>query len=113
TTEMASRANVPRQIDKGLVALAACVLRAAVVRRFLRNGDIMRMALPNPRRCNLNKARFGAQLFDGLRAAIAHAGPQPTHELIHKTAEWSFKWHPSLDSFGDKLARNTFAALAI
>src|SRR5580693_6900236 len=71
----------------------------------------MRMALPNPRRSDLDEPRFGAQFFDGLRPAIAHARPQPTDELVNEAAERSLEGNPALDAFGHEFARGTFGPL--
>jgi len=58
----------------------------AVVWRFLRNGDVMWMALPNTGRRDLDEAGVAAEIFDRRRTAISHPGSQASHELID---EWS------------------------
>src|SRR5215207_9547717 len=47
-----------------------------VIRRFLRNENVMRMALLHRGRAYLNEARPCPQLFQRFRPAIAHAGSQ-------------------------------------
>src|SRR5690348_9617948 len=55
-----------------------------VVRRFLRNGDVMRMALPHTGRRDLYKSRLRAQLLNGSGARVSHAGPEAANHLIQE-----------------------------
>src|SRR3954447_23476451 len=59
-----------------LAAVRASVVAArAVVGRFLRNDDVMRMTLLHRRAAHHDEAAAGAQVLDIPAAAIAHAGP--------------------------------------
>src|SRR4029078_2054887 len=82
----------------------------AVVRRFLRDCDVMRMTLPNARRRDLYELRFRSQFFDRLCAAVAHPGPQSTDELIDVTAERPLEGNAPFDSSRHQLARASFGA---
>lgn len=62
----------PPWLARPLGLVACCVLRA-VIGRFLRNGDVMRMALPDTGGRNLDKPSFGAELIDIPSATVSHA----------------------------------------
>lgn len=44
-----------------------------IVRRFLSDRNVMRMVLPNRRRCDLDKLRLRAEFLDRLCSDIAHS----------------------------------------
>lgn len=56
-------------------AIASLMDLRAVVWRFLRNGNVMWMVLPNRRRRYLDESCYGPELRDGFGAAIAHSSP--------------------------------------
>ena len=89
-------------------ASSRVVIRAGefggVIRCFLRDRNVMWMALPNAGRGDLDESRFRAQFFDRLRAAVAHAGPQSADQLIHKRLKWSLERNAAFDPFGHELA---------
>src|SRR5438105_1488618 len=64
-----------------LAVVRRSVIRGSVIRRFLRDKDVMRMTLLHRRGAHLNEAGAGAQILDGPRAAVPHAGPQTPHQL--------------------------------
>src|ERR1700732_2789767 len=71
-----------------LSAVRADVFRAgAVVGRFLRNADVMRMTLLNGGRAHEDKAGPRAQLLNVPGAAIAHSRPQAAHQLIDERGQ--------------------------
>src|SRR5262245_60069075 len=66
----------------------------AAVGRFLRNGDVMRMALLHRRRAHQDEAAAGAQFLDVPGPAVSHAGPQSPHQLIHEWRQRSLVGNP-------------------
>src|SRR5262249_32008113 len=80
------------------------VLRpGAVVGRFLRNGDVMRMALLNRRAAHLDEASPRPQLLDVPGAAVPHAGPQTAHQLVNERPERPLVGHAALHAFRHEL----------
>src|SRR5436309_3267818 len=75
-----------------LVVFTAALRRAArrIVRSFLRNENVMRMALLHRSRTHENELRLRAQLFYVPCSAITHARPQPADELIHERRQVPF-----------------------
>lgn len=57
-----------------LIAVRSRVVRGAVVRRFLRNCDIMRVALLHTRCGYLNEPGSRSELFQGSTTAVPHSG---------------------------------------
>src|SRR5437868_12219222 len=86
-----------------LIAIRTAVVRRRIIRSFLRNEDVMRMALLDRRRAHLNEPRARPQLFNRPGPAVTHAGPQSSDHLLHKRSEGSFVRHPPLDSLGHEL----------
>ena len=56
----------------------------AVVGCFLRNCNVMGVAFSHTRCGDLDESRFRPQFFDRSGAAISHACPKPSDELIHE-----------------------------
>src|SRR5262249_4790156 len=71
-----------------------------VIRRFLRNSDVMGMTLLHRRRTHHDEAAARAQFLDVPCTAVTHAGPQSTHELVDERRQRPLVGHPSLDAFG-------------
>jgi len=71
-----------------------------IVGRFLRNSDVMRVALPHTGSGDLDESRIRAQLLDRSRSAIPHTRSQSAHKLIDERSQRSFERHPAFDSFG-------------
>src|SRR5262249_25516118 len=81
-------------------------LRArAVVRRFLRNGDVMRMALLHGRGAHHDESAARPQLLDVPCPTVPHSGPQPADELVDKWREWSLVRNAPLDPLRHQLVR--------
>src|SRR5437870_3107893 len=71
-----------------LAAIRGSVLRPrAVVRRFLRNRDVMRMALLYRGRAHRDEASAGPQFLNVPGAAVAHPGPQAPHHLVDERGQ--------------------------
>src|SRR5262245_24873195 len=75
----------------------------AVVWRFLRNGNVMRMALLHRRPAHLDKASARPQLLNVPSAAIAHARSQPAHELIDERPQRPLVRHAPFHAFRHEL----------
>src|SRR5216684_497373 len=102
------------QTKRALVSFCARLVGAArgVVRRFLRNENVMGMALPHRSPAHENEPGLGAQLFNIPRSAITHAGPQTAHQLIDERRQVALVRHPAFNPFGHELA-GLVARLAI
>lgn len=76
-TETASNtATWPQRLRVGQISFHR------IVRRFLRDGNIMRMVLPHRRSRDPQESAFCPQLLDGLDTEIPHPGPQATNQLV-------------------------------
>src|SRR5262245_56026346 len=64
----------------------------------------MGMALLHRRGADEDEARAGAQLLDVPGPTVAHAGPQPAHQLVDVRPQRPLVGHPSFDSFRDQLS---------
>ena len=73
----------------------------AIIWRFLRNGDVMRMTLPYTRRRNLDKSRFASELFDRMCAAVSHPRSHTADELVNECTEGTFERNAAFDSLGN------------
>src|SRR5262245_32504501 len=94
-----------RHAARRLYAVVAAVLGPrTVVGGFLRNGDVMGMALLYRGRADEDEARAGAQLLDVACPTVAHAGPQPAHELVDERRQRSLVGHASFDTLRHQLA---------
>ena len=76
-----------------------------IVRGFLRNLDIMRMAFVEARVGDAAELRLGMQLLDVGAAGVAHAGTQTAHQLVNGVGKRSLVRHAALDAFRNKLLR--------
>src|SRR5262245_36555979 len=87
-----------------LNAIRVSVLRTRrVIRRFLRNVDVMRMVLLHRRPAYLDEAGARPQLLHGLCPAVTHPGPQAADELVDELGQRALVWHAALDSFRHQL----------
>src|SRR5688572_24047963 len=68
----------------------------------------MRMTFSDTGCRDLDEFGFRTQLIDGTRAAIAHAGPQTTYQLVHEIAERTLVGNPSLDPFRHQFSSSSF-----
>src|SRR5262245_8522790 len=75
-----------------------------IVRRFLRDENVMRVTLLHRRAGDREEPALGPQLFDRPRAAVAHAGLEAAHELIDKRRQMPLVRHSAFDSLGHELA---------
>ena len=57
-----------------------------VVRCFLGNLDVMRMAFQQAGICNLYKLCLFVEPFNGLAAAVAHTGANTAHQLEYRVS---------------------------
>src|SRR2546421_6055240 len=85
----------------------------AVIRRFLRNVNIVRMALGHARGRNSAEAGLASQCFNIRSAAIAHARAKAADHLIDKIAQRSAIRHAAFDAFGNQLLGFRHRALAV
>src|SRR5207249_221368 len=92
-----SRAETLQPVRTGRV-------RGAVVRRFLRNGNVMRVALLHTRRGHLNEPRLGSEFVEGPAAAVTHSGAQAADQLINEWGQLTLVGDAALDSFGHQFA---------
>src|SRR5207249_8699780 len=107
----------PAQSRAAIAPLAAIrgsiVGTRAVVGRFLRNDDVMRMALLHRRRAHLDEASAGPQFLNVPGAAIAHARSQPADKLVDERRQVPLVRHSPLDAFGHQLAAGAEVLLAV
>src|SRR5258706_11739937 len=85
----------------------------AVIRRLLRDRDIVRVALGHARRAHPAEPRVGLQLVDVFRAAISHSGSQSADHLIHEIAQRPAIRNAAFHTFGYQLAALLDAGLAV
>src|SRR5262249_6294661 len=76
---------------------------ARVVRGFLRDDDVVGMALLDRGGGDLDEAGPGPELFDGTGTTIAHAGPQAADELEDEVGQRPLVGNAPLDPLGDEL----------
>src|SRR3990170_2428772 len=92
-----------RSRSESATATATSGLFRSIVRSFLRNRHVVHVALAHAGRGNANQPRVALQRRDVLAAAIAHAGPQTTDELIDEPRDAAFVRHAALDAFRHEL----------
>ena len=63
----------------------------------------MRMALGQAGSGDPDELALRSQLINGLRAAVAHAGPQAADHLEDRVRQRSLVGHASFDAFGHQL----------
>src|SRR5258706_14601152 len=74
-----------------------------VVRSFLRDADVVRVALAQARAADPDEPRQGAQLLDVAHAAVAHPGSESAYHLEHRRRQRTLERDPALDALGDQL----------
>src|ERR1039458_9281781 len=72
-----------------------------VVGRFLRDDDVVHVALAQAGGRDAQEARLGLQLGDAAGAAVPHAGAQAADHLIDQLGERPFGGHAAFDAFGN------------
>src|SRR5579884_1743794 len=75
----------------------------AVIRRFLCDDDVVRVAFAQAGAGNAHEARVLLHLGDGGRSGIAHGLAQAADKLIDKRAERSLIGNARLDALGNQL----------
>src|SRR3954447_24204511 len=75
---------------------------AAVIRRVLRDRDVVRVRLAQSRAGDADEAR-GLHRVDGRRTAVAHRLPQPPDDLVQHSCERPLVRHAPLDALGHEL----------
>src|SRR5438445_9142417 len=88
-------------------------LLEAIVRRLLRDVDVVHVALLEPGRRDAHELGFLAQLGQGARAEVAHPGAQPAHQLLHDEGERALVRHPPLDALGHELPAELLGLLVL
>src|SRR5919197_1411899 len=83
-------------------ASSSSTISATVIRRLLRDRDVVRVALAQPRAGDADEARV-LEVLDRGRAAVAHRLPQAADELVEDAAERPLVRHLALDPLGDEL----------
>jgi hypothetical protein len=91
-----------------LVRVTRMLDLGAVVRRFMRDRDIMRMVLPHRRGADEDEtsisSQFGASCsIDRPCTQISHPRSQPADQLVDVIAERTAERHSAFDAFGDNL----------
>src|SRR5690606_17256573 len=74
-----------------------------VVGRFLGDLDVVGMALAVPGLGNPHEAAVGPQALDVGGTAVAHAGPQPADQLVHRLRQRTAVGNAALDALGHEL----------
>src|SRR5438067_6184172 len=85
---------------------------AAVIRRVLRDRDVVRVRLAQPRTRDAHEARL-LQRVDRRRAAVAHRLAQAADDLVNDALERSLVGHPALDPLGHELVDVLDVALEV
>src|SRR5581483_1183727 len=75
---------------------------AAVIRRVLRDCDVVRVRLAQPGAGDAHEARVLERL-DRRRAAVAHRLAKPADDLVQHACERALVRNAALDAFGDEL----------
>lgn len=84
STALQALASQVRLVSVALVAVTRGNVLLAVVRCFLRNGNVMGMVLSDTRRRDLYEPRFRTKFIYVSCAAITHPGSQTTYQLVSK-----------------------------
>ena len=85
--------------DRGLVDHQA----RAVVRRVLRDRDVVRMALAQPGGRDPDEAGARLHLLDRRGAAVAHRLPEAADDLVDDARQRALVRHAALDALGHEL----------
>src|ERR1700724_1689034 len=75
-----------------------------IVGGFFSDDDVVHVALAQTGRRDADALGPFAQLLNGATAAVAHAGAQAAHELIHQIGQYALIGHPAFDAFGNQFA---------
>src|SRR6266853_4839417 len=107
---------ITRLPDYPITQLLNYGLLRSVIRRFLRDRDVVHVALAEPGGGDANHLRVALQVRDVLAAAVAHPGTQAADQLVNHRGDAAFVRDAALDAFGDQLlmrARQRRRALEI
>src|SRR5438067_2946583 len=85
---------------------------SAVIRGVLRDRDVVRVRLAQPRTRDAHEARL-LQRVDRRRAAVAHRLAQAADHLVNDALERSLVGHPALDPLGHELVDVLDVALEV
>src|SRR4051812_37456135 len=83
-----------------------------VVRRLFRDDHVVDVALAEALRGGADEPRRGAEVLDGLRAGVAHAGAEAADQLVEDRGERAAVRDATLDAFRHELLVGG-AALAV
>src|SRR4029079_9787456 len=84
-------------------ARRTCRRLQVIIRRLLRNHHVVHVALAQPLARDADELPVFAQITEGARRGVAHAGTEPADELLHDARERAAVRHTALDAFGDEL----------
>src|SRR5687767_6987522 len=82
---------------------SGCQLFHPIVRRFLRDGHVVHVALAGAGGCDANQLRAPLELGNGGTAAVAHAGAQTPDELVNHGRDAALVRDAAFDALGDEL----------
>ena len=97
--------------DADLAAIIRILDR--VIRRFLGDRNIMRVALGHAGGGDAAEPGIPPEAVDVLGPAVAHAGPEAADELINEVGQRPSVRHAALDALGHELLRLLHARLAV
>src|SRR5699024_5331790 len=86
-------------------AVCFLVVLYTVIRRFLGDVDIMRMALSERCRRDLDKSAVFLQFIDRVRTAVAHTGTDAANELEYGILNGSLVGNAAFHAFRNQLLR--------
>src|SRR5574341_2493900 len=78
----------------------SCRLLQPVTGGLTSDDDVVDVALAQSGARDAHEARFLLQVGDGGAAAVAHAGAQAAHQLLHHGGELSLVGDAALDALG-------------
>src|SRR5262249_18508393 len=90
-------------VSDGSTSVFIFIREARVIRSFLSNDNVVRVAFLNRRAGDLDEAGFGPQLFDGPSPAVPHPRAKAADELEDEVGEWPLVGDAAFDAFGDEL----------
>src|SRR5215211_5376535 len=83
-----------------------------VIRRLLRDRDVVRVRLAQPRAGDAHEARL-LEVADRRSAAVAHGLADAADQLVEDRGEAALVWHAALDPLGDELVDVLDVALEV
>src|SRR6185503_4899858 len=107
-----SRTSTGRSCGEGSGAGKGRTSASAIVRRVLRDRDVVWMALAEPRSGDADEPRL-LQVFERRRAAVAHRLPEPADELVDDRPERPLVRDATLDPLRDELGDVLDVALEV